>query len=108
MPKTDTPDPYSEVYLPSWAVAPANGQYTLGTHLATKDGRRIGNAHIVEIRESKYILGLTIYMALTDAGNLVPFTAQELETVFHEPLYVSNLEEVKTKFWRPGVTACSD
>lgn len=41
-------------HLPEWAIGKAGGLYLIGAQLPTRDGRRMGNAHIIDVGESPY------------------------------------------------------
>lgn len=72
-----------------------------GVALATKDGRRCGNAHIIttswhdELRE-------TVYDLLTDAGNKMRLTRGELESAFYTTNRIAHVTEVLKSFDRNG------
>jgi hypothetical protein len=88
-------------YLPPWAIGLADPEkLQAGTQLCTRDGRRFGNAHILDSRESRYQVGETVYSVLTDAGNLMVMSAKEIAQGFYPPRYIANLDEVKQKFMR--------
>jgi hypothetical protein len=83
--------------IPPWAVARAYGFLVEGAQLPTRDGRKIGNAHIIYANsdpEGKYQI-------LTDAGNIVHLSGSEVRTLFHSPIYVSDVAEVIHKFYTP-------
>lgn len=83
--------------LPEWATALAHGLFVLGSQLPTKDGRRMGNAHIVDTIFSEP-LDQTIYVILTDAGNTARLTQGELEECFYPPKYISDVDRVRAMF----------
>lgn len=89
--------PVYEDPLPEWATALAHGLYVLGSQLPTRDGRRMGNAHIVDTYYSEP-LDETIYVILTDAGNTARLTQSELEECFYPPKYISDVSSVRAKF----------
>lgn len=62
--------------VPDWAVG-RNFGYELvpGAQLCTKDGRKIGNGYIIQIKDVQY-------HCLTDAGSKFIFTEQDIETCF--------------------------
>lgn len=88
--------------LPDWAISLAHGKLVLGAQLATRDGRRTGNAHIIKIEDDFVDDGPTfqVYTILTDAGNTIRMVEMELNTYFHKPRYVSDVQGVIDKFWR--------
>lgn len=98
--------------VPDWAVA-RNFGYELvpGAQLCTRDGRRTGNAHIINT-EVKQVLSLasrtnpygelTVYNCLTDAGSKFTFTPEELETAFTIGDWISDPARVLRDFDRNG------
>lgn len=88
--------------LPEWAVDFAHGKLVLGAQLCTRDGRRMGNAHIVAIPEREFVRN-EVYLILTDAGNSVAMLESEIKDAFYPPKYVSNVGEVIKKFWRENI-----
>lgn len=92
-----------EIHHP-WALGRAEGEFVLGAHLPTRDGRRMGNAHIVAIEELEFRgEKCTVYHVLTDAGSTASLVKIELEELFHPPEYCSDVAEVLRKFDRDGV-----
>lgn len=88
----------SNEFRPEWAVRSTNGELVLGASLPTRDGRRCGNAHIIN---SKFPIGTDFkqeYVVLTDAGTEMILNEAEVIELFHPPQWVSNVEEVKRKF----------
>lgn len=71
--------------LPSWASAPANGEWVPSTQLLTIDGRLTGNAVLMwwEIRQS-----LPVAVVVTDAGNVMHLSYNELPQYFYAPKYL--------------------
>lgn len=73
--------------LPEWAKERAHGIYTLpNTSLPTKDGRATGNA--VLIGRVKSLNPVPTFLVITDAGNKMKLTFNELTELFHPPEYV--------------------
>lgn len=92
--------------LPEWASALANGEYVLGAQLPTRDGRRIGNAHIIAtVVKDMSLIGLStteqVHTVLTDAGSEARLTVGELGEMFWPPVFVSDVGEVIERFARP-------
>ena len=84
--------------LPPWAERLAiPDEMAVGTQLSTRDGRKIGNAWIVE-KLVKW--GMELYIVRTDAGNTVRCNILELDAYFYPPKYVGRLEEINKKFLR--------
>lgn len=73
-------------YLPSWASEALDGEWVQFAQLATKDGRRMGNALILNVYpvtwEGKEV---DLHTIITDFGNILELTEHELETLFHPP-----------------------
>jgi hypothetical protein len=98
--------------LPDWAIA-RNWDYSLvpGAQLCTRDGRRTGNAHIIQ-RVVKEVPATadrnnpygeqTYYECLTDAGSKFTFTEQEIETAFTIGDWISDPARVLNDFDRNG------
>lgn len=82
--------------IPDWAVD-RNFGYELvpGAQLCTLDGRRIGNAHIVCIKDGQY-------HCLSDAGSKFIFTERDIETCFTIGDWISDPERVIRDFDRNG------
>lgn len=87
-------------YIPEWAVRKACGVLEIGTQLPTKDGRRFGNGHIIDIEHRSIGRHAHVYTVLTDAGNRIKLTAVEIEQCFHEPQWIADIGEVIVKFSR--------
>lgn len=86
--------------LPEWAIAVTPGRLELGAQLPTRDGRRMGNAHIVHIDHSHHYSKEALYTVLTDAGSTMHMSAAEIAECFHPPVWISDVAEVKRKFDR--------
>lgn len=90
--------------IPPWAKE-RNWAYELipGAQLCTRDGRKTGNAHIIDIEHRDYPgqAGLiTVYRCITDAGSIFAFTEQEIETGFYVGDWISDVADVLAKFDR--------
>lgn len=93
-------DFFAALLIPGWAIRMAQPEaLELGAQLATKDGRRFGNAHIIAIEPGKHTEDL-LYTVLTDAGNIMRMSAAEIHNGFHPPRWISDVDEVKAKFLR--------
>jgi hypothetical protein len=79
--------------LPHWAVRLASGYPEVGAALPTRDGRVIGNATVLQIRDNTD-LG-TVVRIRTDAGNEALLTEEELRALFYEPKWVKPLKWIK-------------
>lgn len=85
--------------LPDWAFAEnLTQELVMGAQLCTKDGRKIGNAHIVQIVLG--CLGGKIYCILTDAGTPVPLSESEVHELFYVGRWISDPDEVVKRFGR--------
>tara|TARA_R110000823_G_scaffold7901_1_gene28487 strand:- start:1504 stop:1839 length:336 start_codon:yes stop_codon:yes gene_type:complete len=79
-----------EEYIPEWAEAKIdnkmwNGYRAIRGQLSTKDGRRTGNAVVVS-HETRH--GIFVTRVITDAGNCMYLTNNEIVELFYEPRYV--------------------
>ena len=75
--------------LPDWASKKANGDYTLpNASLQTRDGRRTGNAILIGLSDRQWEACATTYLVVTDAGNIMRLTLDEMKEYFHPPEYV--------------------
>jgi hypothetical protein len=92
-----------DLLMPPWAIGRLRGQLILGAHLATRDGRRCGNAHIVLISPSRHVPGEENYKVLTDAGSEMTCTAEEIQELFYPTQWLSDLSEVLLKFGAKNV-----
>lgn len=72
--------------LPDWAEAHiTDGSYLhRRASLPTKDGRRCGNAVILEIGKSTHT-GQPLIIVCSDAGNVLKLSENELKELFHPP-----------------------
>jgi hypothetical protein len=74
--------------LPQWAAHKANGDYTMpNASLPTKDGRVAGNAVMIGLSDKQWEGLPVVYKVITDAGNIMRMTEQEMKSVFHPPEY---------------------
>lgn len=86
--------------IPGWALRSTNGQLELGSHLATRDGRRTGNAHIIAIEPAFWDSSIPLYRVLTDAGTTMALIEREIDQLFYRPKWVSDVAEVNRLFSR--------
>lgn len=81
--------------MPEYAVGlNLSGNAVIGSQLHTRDGRRVGNAYVVDIEYrddptdiSDISVGMPIFLCVTDAGNSLKLTVEEVDSLF----YISNL-----------------
>lgn len=85
-------------HIPEWAVRASSGELELGAQLPTRDGRKVGNAHIVRISPASRGRTGWVFGVLTDAGSEFSLSAGEIEELFYPPMWVSDVAEVKRKF----------
>ena len=98
---------YLDQPLPDWATGLAYGVMMLGAQLCTRDGRRTGNAHIIQIAKPRAGCTDARYLVLTDAGNTFILNDVELRTWYHDPRYYSEVKDIIAKFWHdPGGPPC--
>ena len=91
-------------YLPEWALAhDTSGSLVPGRQLCTRDGRNVGNAHIISIEIKKYESipkPLTLYVILTDAGTEFKMLDSEINERFYIGEFISDPAKVIKKFSR--------
>jgi len=76
-------------HVPEWAIGRADGNYTqVGTQLPTRDGRKIGNAVVLDDNIKTAGFSAPLYLIETDAGTRIRFTEEELREYFHPPEWV--------------------
>jgi len=81
-------------HLPHWATKLCtDGKLCVGAQLPTRDGRKIGNAYIIEDMGG-------VYNILTDAGTKLTITENEVHRLFYRPRYIADVQEVLKKFER--------
>lgn len=74
--------------LPHWADKNLNGEIEVFAQLSTKDGRRTGNGIIMTMAEGEYFgVPIIMYAVLTDFGNVIFVTREELLAMFHPPVF---------------------
>lgn len=86
--------------IPEWAVRKAYGILNIGAQLPTRDGRRVGNAHIIDVMCKTAPQFHDAYTVLTDAGNRFVMTAEEIADAFWPPVWIADIGEVIVKFSR--------
>lgn len=67
--------------MPDWATGLAKTPYDLGASLPTRDGRKMGNATIVGVKDG-------LHVVVTDAGTRLVLTCPEVDELFWPPKYV--------------------
>lgn len=72
--------------LPDWAVDRVSQGFPASSQLLTRDGRKTGNAYLWEWTKSHYQT-CDVAVVVTDAGNIMRLTQNELTELFHEPWY---------------------
>lgn len=73
-------------YLPHWASFRLEGEWVQFAQLATKDGRRMGNAVILAVDTVKWGDNLVdLHTIFTDYGNVLRLTEEELAEQFYAP-----------------------
>lgn len=91
---------YEDYPIPHWAINNCDGTYVLGAQLPTRDGRRCGNAHIIHIEPAIWDKSVSVHTVLTDAGNEMRLTADEINELFHPPKWISSVDDVINRFKR--------
>lgn len=95
--------------MPEYAVGlNLSGNPVVGSQLYTRDGRHVGNAHVVSIKYvedptdiSDVPLGISIFQCVTDAGNRLELTREEINSLFHISTLVADPLEVLKRFPQP-------
>ena len=82
--------------LPHWAYRRSDGTYMeIGAQLATRDGRRTGNAYVDDIVPHAELGQMAV--VVTDMGNSFRMTLAELMEAFYPPQYVMHLDEARAR-----------
>jgi len=82
--------------LPGWAERRSNGDYMeIGAQLATRDGRRLGNAYVDRLEHHPELRKLAV--AITDMGTVLRMTFRELQECFYLPAYVMRVDEARLR-----------
>jgi hypothetical protein len=85
--------------LPIWAIRnPDPTCLEIGGNLPTRDGRRTGNAYIINIIEGASYDKSPLHIVLTDAGNTLKLTKGEVEELFWPSTWISTVREIMAKF----------
>lgn len=84
--------------VPEWDFRKSDGNYMeVGAQLCTRDGRRIGNARVVEIDNSDWALGHfnpgPLVTVVSDFDSRFEFNEAELKSYFYPPKFVMKVEE---------------
>lgn len=87
---------YLQQVLPDWAESYSpDGILCPGRQLCTKDGRRLGNAFITrELEPIPTLVLVAMWEVVTDAGNVMKMTAQEIRELFYVGDYIANLHTI--------------
>jgi hypothetical protein len=87
--------------LPEWAIG-RNWLHFLvpGAQLLTKDGRKVGNAHIVQVYSGHPDLQADTFYCLTDAGSEMTLTEREIRSLFHVGDWLSDPSLLTQRFTR--------
>lgn len=90
--------------LPHWATRRAHGELCVGAQLCTRDGRKTGNAVIVDVTQGS----LTdpprpIYVVITDSGTRLILLGSEVEWLYYPPEYVMDVQgHLGVEAWKKG------
>ena len=91
-----TADDDQDDLLPEWAHKKSDGSYLeIGAQLATRDGRRVGNAYVDELVQHDSLGQLAV--VVTDIGNTCRMTLDELMEAFYRPEYVMRRAEARAR-----------
>ena len=85
-------------FLQEWIEREINSEdaeplFTLGAMLPTRDGRRVGNAIVIDVCER---FNNRCAVVVTDAGNRIILSECEMNELFHAPLFVQTQAIVDT------------
>lgn len=83
--------------IPEWAIGLSHGVLQPGCQLCTKDGRKVGNGFVMSIDDT--LFG-EMYTVLTDAGNSLVLTLEELDDCYYVGNYVCSLDRIHSEFDR--------
>lgn len=72
--------PEEHDFIPEWATGCATSSTELGAQLCTRDGRRCGNAVVME---SHKVIDKPFVIVCTDAGNLMTLSPSEVDELFY-------------------------
>ncbi|QGF20918.1 hypothetical protein JT354_gp37 [Serratia phage JS26] len=90
-----TADEWLEAFKPEWAERLAGEELEINLQLCTRDGRAIGNAVIAcQVTESHG----TYWAVLTDAGNVVKMTDEEIDERFYRGEYIMKARDVEARY----------
>ena len=78
--ETEIEQPEEHYFMPEWATGRATSSTELGAQLCTRDGRRCGNAVVME---SHKVIDKPFVIVCTDAGNLMTLSPSEVDELFH-------------------------
>jgi len=88
--------------IPYWATAKATGELVVGLQLFTKDGRRTGNAFILNVFNytnrkqhptRDIVVDTVLYVVVTDMGNVVRLAESEIDDCYYLGDYIMDIEE---------------
>ena len=87
---------YLREVLPDWAESYSpDGILRPGRQLCTKDGRRLGNAFITrELEPIPTLVLLAVWEVVTDAGNVLKMTSEEIRELFYVGDYIAHLHTI--------------
>jgi hypothetical protein len=100
MDELDSMDELDCALMPDWAVGTTTG-ICVGAQLPTKDGRRTGNA-VVTGRGLTLSSGVRTWAVLTDAGDSLVLTDEEIKQLFYAPQWVMNVDSCPGKQRQQG------
>lgn len=91
--------------MPPWAIGVYKGVLVPGLQLSTRDGRRMGNAVVIETHEHCSLFkSWEVSTVITDIGNKLELTTNELWELFHEPKWVMDFHRHNGyKVWQEDV-----
>lgn len=87
---------YLQQVLPDWAESYCPDRILRpGRQLCTKDGRRLGNAFITrELEPIPALISVSVWEVVTDAGNVLKMTSDEIRELFYVGDYIARLHTI--------------
>jgi len=77
-------------FMPAWATGKTKDYTAIGAQLRTRDGRKIGNAVVIDNNEKDNRISTEI---ITDIGTRLNLSKEELIELFYEPEWVMDIKQ---------------
>lgn len=85
MAELEIEQPEAHDFIPEWATGRAKASTDLGAQLPTRDGRRCGNAVVMQCH---MVIDKPFVIVCTDAGNLMTLSPSEVDELFYPAKWV--------------------